>query len=335
MMTREEFFANVKENIGRYLPDSYDHAEITLCTNIKNNDVEETGITIRTDGEAAVPVIYLDEYYPQYQDGKSMGDILSEIRDVRVQLEDMPKPAIDAAGILDYENVKGNLQMRVFDTERNEKKLESIVHHSFGDYSSAYAILVGSDKEQDMSVMVTPDMMEHWGITKRQLHEDTIQADMEREPVLMDMASTLSSFLGGTEPVNFLKEPIPEEIFFGEGGTTPPFFCLTNQARVNGAGLILNPKIQEKLASELGSYYVLPSSVHEVLILADIGNRELYNARDLGRMVKSINETEVSPKDVLSDKVQYYDAGSRTLMNAAEFEKREELGIDLMRERTI
>ena len=335
MMTREEFYENVKEKIFGYLPEKFEDADIRLCSNVKNNDIVETGIAIRLPGEIITPVIYLEDYFQQYQNGENMGDILMAIGNARGQLMDTRDMEIDAESLTDYEKVKGNLQMRVFDTEKNEKRLEGLVHHSFGDYSSAYAILLSDDPETSMSVMVTPDMMERWGITKRQLHEDTIQADMSRGPILMDMESTMSSLMGGMEPQNYLEKPIPEEVLFkGEDGP-PPFFCLTNRERMNGAGLILNPQVQEKLANELGNYYVLPSSIHEVLILADVGDRELFNAKGLEEMVKSINESTVAPKEVLSDKVEYYDASARMLVNAVEYERKTDLIPDQLRSRTL
>ena len=55
-------------------------------------------------------------------------------------------------------------------------------------------------------------------------------------------------------------------------------------------------------------------------ILAAHGGHGM-RAADLNMMVRQINETEVSPEDRLSDKVQYYSRSARTLMNAAEYER--------------
>ena len=71
-----------------------------------------------------------------------------------------------------------------------------------------------------------------------------------------------------------------------------------------------------------GNFYVLPSSVHEVLIVPDNGTMEL---RDLSAMVYEVNRTEVAPQDRLSDNVQYYDTETRTLENAQDREARKEL----------
>ena len=61
--------------------------------------------------------------------------------------------------------------------------------------------------------------------------------------------------------------------------------------------------IKEKL-QEVGvtNAYILPSSVHEVIIIPDdgCGDKDMYND-----MVKTINRTELDEKDILSDNVYY------------------------------
>ena len=71
-----------------------------------------------------------------------------------------------------------------------------------------------------------------------------------------------------------------------------------------GAGyLALKTKIEE-LSSIFGrDLYILPSSIHEVLVTPDNG---LYEVEDLKKMVKEVNDTEVSPEERLSYSVYKY-----------------------------
>ena len=69
-----------------------------------------------------------------------------------------------------------------------------------------------------------------------------------------------------------------------------------------------------------GDFYVLPSSIHEVLFIADDGSMELSH---LEEMVRSINEAEVAPADRLSDNVFHYDSEEHIFENARTFEARE------------
>ena len=63
-------------------------------------------------------------------------------------------------------------------------------------------------------------------------------------------------------------------------------------------------------------YYVLPSSVHEVMIVPDDGG---FDSGELEEMVREINATQVAPEEVLSDHIYYYNCGEgRLLVNGAE-----------------
>ena len=106
-------------------------------------------------------------------------------------------------------------------------------------------------------------------------------------------------------------------------GNGDGMFCLTNGEKMNGASLVLQDDLMQQIGDIVGgNFYVLPSSVHEVLIVPDNGTMEL---RDLSAMVYEVNRTEVAPQDRLSDNVQYYDTETRTLENAQDREARKEL----------
>ena len=65
----------------------------------------------------------------------------------------------------------------------------------------------------------------------------------------------------------------------------------------------------EQAAEQVGGdFFVLPSSIHEVLMIPDDGKADY---RELEAMVQSINETQVAPADRLSDHVYHYDQKDR------------------------
>ena len=81
-------------------------------------------------------------------------------------------------------------------------------------------------------------------------------------------------------------------------------FVLTNESGIFGASALFYPGVIDRISEILGvGFYILPSSVHEVIILPDVGN---HNVGDLKQMVMQANRTVVEPKDVLSDNVWYY-----------------------------
>ena len=89
------------------------------------------------------------------------------------------------------------------------------------------------------------------------------------------------------------------------GGPDLPLYVLTNAIGINGAATIFYPGALEAFAQEVGQdFYILPSSIHEVLLIA---KSEVEDSRDLKDMVWEANRTVVSERERLSDQVLYYD----------------------------
>ena len=67
---------------------------------------------------------------------------------------------------------------------------------------------------------------------------------------------------------------------------------------------MLYPGVLDSLASKEGhDLYILPSSVHEVILLPDIG---IPSATELRNMVREVNDTQVAPEEVLSYSLYRY-----------------------------
>ena len=90
-----------------------------------------------------------------------------------------------------------------------------------------------------------------------------------------------------------------------------PMYVLTNRLRQNGAGCLLYPGALEQVAGQIGgSYYILPSSIHEVIALPASAAED---PQELSRIVREINLSEVLPEEVLSDGVYRFDMESGQL----------------------
>ena len=83
-------------------------------------------------------------------------------------------------------------------------------------------------------------------------------------------------------------------------------YVVTNPCRKYAARAILRKDLLRGLAKEQGgSLYILPCSVHEILLLKEDG---MVTAEDLKNMVYEINHCSgtVEPEECLSDSVYYY-----------------------------
>ena len=79
------------------------------------------------------------------------------------------------------------------------------------------------------------------------------------------------------------------------------------EGNVHGAGVLAYENFMEKASERVGgeSFFILPSSIHELLIVPDNGIMDL---RHLESMVREVNATTVDPSEKLTDNVYHYDA---------------------------
>ena len=86
-------------------------------------------------------------------------------------------------------------------------------------------------------------------------------------------------------------------------------YVATVPDKVHGAGVLAYQDLMEQAAERAGGdFYILPSSLHEVLIVPDNGEMGL---KDLEAMVKEVNATQVAPADKLTDSVYHYDSQAK------------------------
>ena len=113
---------------------------------------------------------------------------------------------------------------------------------------------------------------------------------------LIAITNLPSRAMMGMEP----EPPMPGE---------PVMLVATTQEVFMGAAVIQYPGFMEQAAEQIGGdFFVLPSSIHEVLLIPDDGKADFH---ELAAMVQSINETQVAPADRLSDNVYHYDKTDR------------------------
>lgn len=81
-------------------------------------------------------------------------------------------------------------------------------------------------------------------------------------------------------------------------------FVLTNNDKFYGAAGILRTDLLRQFAEEQGcDFYILPSSVHELILVPD---KHDFTKTELRDMVKTVNEEQVAVEERLSDDVYYF-----------------------------
>ena len=81
---------------------------------------------------------------------------------------------------------------------------------------------------------------------------------------------------------------------------------------MNGAAVLLYPEMPKLIYETLGgNYYLLPSSVHEFLVVPE---ERGIKPEELKKIVREVNETQLEREDFLSDEIYYFDGEIITKM---------------------
>ena len=142
-----------------------------------------------------------------------------------------------------------------------------------------------------------------WKITEEELFKIARQ-NMERQfPVCVH---TLKNVL--LEGILEHGEEIDEEDVFlikEMAKDAPALYVMTNRSQTFGASCMLYDSALEDFAKSQGcNVVILPSSIHEVLLLK---HEKGMDFKDMREMVMEINRNEVPEEDVLSDSEYLYD----------------------------
>lgn len=99
-----------------------------------------------------------------------------------------------------------------------------------------------------------------------------------------------------------------------KGSCHLPLFILTNQRMVLGSAGLLHSKLLAQFSELVGNFYILPSSIHESLLMT--ASDGLADANSLNNIIRDVNMT-LKPSDQLSNNAYYYDRHTQKIRIAA------------------
>jgi len=319
-MNFETFMESIKKHIKEYLPESYQDAQVTIREQQKLNN-RYMGLTVIRPGDDRIPTINLTDLYRQsYENPRfRITDVLEQISQI-IQRE---PERFDVSRLTQYEEAKKHLFMRVSNIEENLQVLDNVPYVERADLAITFHIAVEENEAGRASAIVTNNMMENFGVTRNQLYKDALENSSFIAPVMIDNLGELVGRMeieemeargASEEEIRKAEERIYVESQYN------PMFVVTNETLLYGGSAIFYPGVMDELGEVLnGDFFILPSSVHETLVVPDNGR---ISCHELKAMVMAINEKEVAPEDRLADEVYHYDTRDHVFEKAESFTER-------------
>lgn len=312
-MTLEQFVNKVRNEVHAYFGD---RLSITAQKIMKNNGIELTGLIFMEKGSDIAATIYLDSYYEEYEEGTPLGEIVRRL--IQAYEEHRPAEKLNLDFFRDYEQVRPRLACRLVNLEKNREMLEQVPHQVWLDLAVVPCCILLGDELGCACILIRYSHMRYWKIDEKELMEEArrnMRQILRPECVAMKdflyemMRQAVADQLPEAEPG---REAEQEQLLDRIAGLLArqrdsgrkEMFILSNTQHFYGASVLLYPDVLEHLAGGKRGFFILPSSVHEVLLLADTGKESRF---ELYRMVNEVNERNVPLEEFLSDCVYYFD----------------------------
>ena len=295
MLGFEEFRQELLEKIPQLMPDKYSnwHVETKRITKMNGERMESFSMMPPKEeyreGTKISPVIYIENLYEEYLNkDQSVEVFLSEKAGWYAGHIDYAKEiehdgTLDESKLLDPEKIFPV----VINAEKNADYLKNIPHREILDLAVYYKIDVES---LHGTITINDGVAAHLGLSEENLYERAMK-NMEGKyaPKVIGMCEMLGLPDMGDEM----------------------FKVITNEEKTNGANAILMPSVFEQLAEKVeGDLYVIPSSIHEVLVLSN----DYGDPRELSKIILQVNQSEaVSPQEWLSDNLYKYNSKDKVL----------------------
>lgn len=280
---------------------------------MKNNGVELTGIIIQKSGQNASPTIYINELYEEYKRGISLKKISETI--LQIYEDNCYDQPVDLCKFKSYAGAKEQIVFKLINKEKNQILLQQVPHRIFHNLAIVFYYVVNEPPFYGKaSILITNKHLKYWEVDE----EEFCMTAMCNTPRLMPpQIRNIEDVMKGLLKSEGTKEEMVEQIMTGlkkelAGVDKVPMYVLTNEQKLQGAACMLYPGVVQNFAQSFNcNLYILPSSVHEVILLPE---DESYHKEDLLNMVTEINATQVDKCEVLADAVYFYDLENNSLL---------------------
>lgn len=293
-MKLEEFIELVTELMEERLGDGY-----TIKTQkvLKNNDVNLTGMSVyRKDGNIA-PTFYLDYFYELYENGASLDSILGKLMDLFK--ESIPQEDLDLDFFLNFELASQRIAYKLVNYKKNKQLLEKVPHRKYLDLAIVYFYYMKDDSLGNASILIYNNHMNQWNTTEEELYE---KAKVNTPKLLQSNVMNICEAVEGLKVLTEAEEykdcsrDVYKDLF--------DMYVVTNEERFYGATCLLYDHVLKDFSEKKNcGFYILPSSIHEIILLPENMGGE---PEDLVKMVREVNSTQLEDQEILSDGVYFY-----------------------------
>lgn len=304
LMDFTTFAEFVKENICDYL-DGDEQLTITLGNVVKNNGVNKTSLHIMRIDMVQSPMIYLEEFYDKYTNYEPLDDIMVHIADLYKSHRYHPYYDFTEQVLSDYDHFKDKIICRLINYKKNEEILREVPYIQILDMALTYRILFNQTEIGIATTLITHSMLESWEIEKEELFQVAAKNSERLFPPTIErmvdvMRGLMEDSISNPLELNLIIDRMKNE----EDSDEMTMFVLSNTPKLNGAAVLFCSHALKEFANSLKKdIYILPSSIHEVILIPHFTGVDVNKLKGI---VVEANSKVVLEDEILSDHIYVY-----------------------------
>ena len=287
-MNYQEFLTTIRTQLSLRIETG---VTLDIRSFTKNNGTHYDGLVLLHPKKNVSPAIYLMPYYHRYLEGVCLEEICEDI--LHTYQAHAPEENFDTSYFTDFSRASEHIVMRLVSFEKNQELLKEVPFFRYQDLAVIFYCLLHASAENQANILIHNHHLNLWKTDKETLYR---LLKKNTPQLLPPQLTPMSSLLKEMQLV--AETPLPE--------AAPPLYVLTNTYRTNGATVLLYDDILKELSDLFEKdLIILPSSIHEVLILATDEN-DRQNLDHYTAMVKEVNASQLQDEEILSDHAYYY-----------------------------
>lgn len=272
----------------------------------KQNDEILHSIAIVNAGERVSKNIYLESYYKEYKEGRSIDSIAEDIIWIIKCKDDMQQRCLDfAESLCDYNSAKDNLMVRLINKDMNDKYLENKCYVPYLDFAMLLYVSNDLGVGESFSVAVTKTLQDLWKVNLDEMYSQALKNVRSKcAPTIESISSLIMNTFTGSQE-DSIEEL--EDIFNSQKENQ--IYVLSNNKHFNGAVSMIFTDVLKSFAkeNEVEKVIIIPSSVHEVLLYPKKESDDITEEKCL-EMLLDVNATGVEKGEILSNNIYLYNA---------------------------
>lgn len=279
---------------------------VTAETVRKTNQVL-TGLGVKRTPDASIGVVvYAENYYNPEMDIDDFDCVLKSIlEEVEKGLKNQPNYVDKVIEIIsNHDALLNGVKNCLINKELNKDLLEEDYVFTESPLEGLVYLYYLPIEDGEASVTIQKKHLEKSGVTLEELAASA-EKNVAKDTVVKDILSVMNSLFGNDEDDN-CDSCVSDSMNIHE------MYVCTNRSRFKGSSTIVHQAQMIENAFGCG-FYILPSSIHEILVVAEDGVVAQDKGADaLYHMVLEVNGTEVAREDFLADALYYYKGGTFT-----------------------